>query len=234
MNWGAAVLLLVGAGVVVVGVAGSQKSVCQSLTGTDCAWLPNPSTETLKPVPGGPRKGGPTEPSGSVNIDNVIRNCRKNSQCSGYMTLATQDANNYGIDPTDFVRQIAAESSFNPNAKSPAGAEGIAQFMPSMAQSFGINPFDPKASLAASAQLMGYYERYWTQELNLPSGIGASVAKADVEALALSSYNYGLGGTQQLYSKYGLGNGDQQAWLQHAPQETQNYVGEIMFPGNSN
>jgi len=37
-----------------------------------------------------------------------------------------------------------AESNFDPHATSPAGAQGIAQFMPSTAASYGLrNPFDP-------------------------------------------------------------------------------------------
>ena len=49
-----------------------------------------------------------------------------------------------------------AESNFNPNAVSPAGAQGIAQFMPATAASYGLrDPFDPIASIAAQARMMG-------------------------------------------------------------------------------
>jgi Transglycosylase SLT domain/D-alanyl-D-alanine carboxypeptidase/Putative Flp pilus-assembly TadE/G-like len=51
--------------------------------------------------------------------------------------------------------QIYAESGFNPFARSPAGAEGIAQFMPGTAQAYGLdNPFDPVAAIDAQAHLM--------------------------------------------------------------------------------
>jgi hypothetical protein len=51
--------------------------------------------------------------------------------------------------------QLEAESGFDPNASSPAGAEGIAQFMPSTAASYGLrNPFDPAAAIDAEAHLM--------------------------------------------------------------------------------
>jgi soluble lytic murein transglycosylase-like protein len=51
--------------------------------------------------------------------------------------------------------QLMAESGFNPRAVSPAGALGIAQFMPSTARSYGLrDPFDPVAAIDAQAHLM--------------------------------------------------------------------------------
>ncbi len=46
-------------------------------------------------------------------------------------------------------------SNFNPFAVSPAGAEGIAQFIPSTAASYGLrDPFDPVEAMDAQAHLM--------------------------------------------------------------------------------
>jgi soluble lytic murein transglycosylase-like protein len=51
--------------------------------------------------------------------------------------------------------QLYAESNFNPFARSPAGAQGIAQFMPSTAAGYGLtDPFDPAAAIDAQAHLM--------------------------------------------------------------------------------
>jgi hypothetical protein len=51
--------------------------------------------------------------------------------------------------------QLMAESNFNPFAVSPAGAQGIAQFIPSTAASYGLrDPFDPVEAIDAQAHLM--------------------------------------------------------------------------------
>ena len=58
------------------------------------------------------------------------------------------------------MRQIQQESGFqpfNPDGSvkvSPAGARGIAQFMPDTARGVGVNPDDPLASLDAAARYM--------------------------------------------------------------------------------
>ena len=51
--------------------------------------------------------------------------------------------------------QLMAESNFNPAAVSPAGAQGIAQFMPATAAAYGLDdPFDAAAAIEAQARLM--------------------------------------------------------------------------------
>ena len=70
-----------------------------------------------------------------------------------YRALAVAAARRYGIDPTIFLRQIRQESGFNPNARSSAGAIGIAQFMPATARSEGVNPLDPRSALFGAAKM---------------------------------------------------------------------------------
>jgi hypothetical protein len=54
-----------------------------------------------------------------------------------------------------FIRLIWQESRFKPDAVSPVGAQGVAQFMPKTASAMGLeNPFDPIAALPVSAQLL--------------------------------------------------------------------------------
>src|ERR1700731_482829 len=58
--------------------------------------------------------------------------------------------------PVEFLtRLIWQESSFRPNTISPAGAQGIAQFMPKTADERGLaNPFDPEEAIPKSAELL--------------------------------------------------------------------------------
>jgi soluble lytic murein transglycosylase-like protein len=124
---------------------------------------------------------------------------------SQLVAIAQQDAVNAGIDPTYFVRQITLESGFNPNAVSPGGAEGIAQFEPSTAAGLGINPFDPIQALQAAAQMMArYYHQYGDY------------------AKALAAYNAGPASLQNAENSCGAN------WLSCMPAQTQNYVHTIM------
>jgi Transglycosylase SLT domain/D-alanyl-D-alanine carboxypeptidase len=78
--------------------------------------------------------------------------------------------------------QLYVESGFNPFARSPAGAEGIAQFMPGTAHAYGLrNPYDPAAAVDAQAHLMS----------DLLKSFGGKVA------LALAGYNAGAGAVQR-------------------------------------
>jgi soluble lytic murein transglycosylase-like protein len=78
-----------------------------------------------------------------------------------YRCMAREDAIASGINPDLFERQINMESGFNPNALSWAGAKGIAQIIQSTADSWGVNPWDPTASLLAASQHMAsYYRNY--------------------------------------------------------------------------
>jgi hypothetical protein len=61
----------------------------------------------------------------------------------------------WNVSPALLAAQLMAESGFNPRAVSPAGAQGIAQFMPGTAAGYGLrNPFDPVAAIDAQAHLM--------------------------------------------------------------------------------
>jgi hypothetical protein len=64
-------------------------------------------------------------------------------------------AQRWGVSAHLLAAQLYAESNFNPFARSLAGAEGIAQFMPGTAAAIGLlDPFDPEAAINAQAHLM--------------------------------------------------------------------------------
>ena len=61
-----------------------------------------------------------------------------------------------GLPEAFFARLIWKESRFDPNAVSPVGAEGIAQFMPGTAKMRGLaNSFDIEQAIPASARYLG-------------------------------------------------------------------------------
>jgi len=120
-----------------------------------------------------------------------------------YHALARQDAIDNGIDPDLFERQINQESGFNPNAVSPMGAIGIAQFEPDTARGLGIDPWNPVDALKGAAQLMASYNRKYGDYRK-----------------SLAAYN---GGSSKL--NYCLAN--YADWLSCMPDETQRYVAAI-------
>jgi hypothetical protein len=64
-------------------------------------------------------------------------------------------AADWDVSAALLAAQVMAESNFNPFATSSAGAEGIAQFIPSTAAAYGLDdPFDPVAAIEAQAHLM--------------------------------------------------------------------------------
>ncbi len=83
--------------------------------------------------------------------------------------------------PVDFfTRLIWRESSFRPGVTSPAGAKGIAQFMPGTAAERGLeDPFDPEAAIPASA---GYLATLRARFGNL--GLAAAAYNAGPTRLA--------------------------------------------------
>jgi hypothetical protein len=88
-----------------------------------------------------------------------------------------RSASRWNVSAALLAAQLQAESGFNPRAVSPAGARGIAQFMPGTAASYGLrDPFDPVAAIDAQAHLMSDLLR---QFHSIP--------------LALAAYNAGPG-----------------------------------------
>jgi len=72
-----------------------------------------------------------------------------------YREPILRSAARWGVPAALMAGQLMAESGFDPDAGSPAGAQGIAQFMPSTAAAYGLtNPYDPIAAIDAQGHLM--------------------------------------------------------------------------------
>ena len=72
-----------------------------------------------------------------------------------FAPLIVRAAQRWDVSAHLLAAQLYAESDFNPFARSPAGAEGIAQFMPGTATLVGLaDPFDPEQAIDAQARLM--------------------------------------------------------------------------------
>ncbi len=74
----------------------------------------------------------PKSPVVTLGIDDLVNNASERSQ----------------LDPDLIASVIHAESGFNPNARSPKGAQGLMQLMPQTATHLGVtNAFDPGSNI---------------------------------------------------------------------------------------
>jgi hypothetical protein len=72
-----------------------------------------------------------------------------------YEAAISNAAQRWNVSATLLAAQIWQESRFDPRARSPAGAQGIAQFMPGTARAYNLkNPFDPDQAISAQAHMM--------------------------------------------------------------------------------
>lgn len=99
----------------------------------------------------------------------------------------------WGLDApiATFAAQIDQESGWNPDAKSPVGAQGLTQFMPKTAEWIGkeypeelgsVDTLNPTWSIRALVR----YDKYLYDKVTTPY-------PCDRTAFALSGYNGGLG-----------------------------------------
>lgn len=129
-----------------------------------------------------------TAPTSSVQVVNG----------AGYAELFAAAGDRHDIDPNLLAAVAQIESAFDPAAVSPAGAQGLMQFMPATAAEMGVDPFDPASAIDGAA-------RYLRQQLD----------RFGTTELALAAYNAGPGAV----SKFG--------GIPPYP-ETQNYVTKVL------
>ncbi len=98
-----------------------------------------------------------------------------------YRDLILIGARQGGVPPVVLASLLRQESGFNPRAVSPAGARGIAQFMPGTARGMGLaDPFDPEQAIPAAGRYLGMHLRRFG---SIP--------------LALAAYNAGPGNVER-------------------------------------
>ncbi|MBF0190167.1 MAG: lytic transglycosylase domain-containing protein [Magnetococcales bacterium] len=117
-----------------------------------------------------------------------------------YDQIIKRASDRYGVDP-DLIRSvIQVESSFNPKAVSPAGAQGMMQLMPGTAAELGVkNPFNAEENImGGTLYLSRLLDRY---DGNVRS--------------ALAAYNWGMGNLERQPASA-------------MPGETRRYVSRIM------
>lgn len=71
-----------------------------------------------------------------------------------YLNMARDAARRYSVPEDLFLRLVQQESGWNPNAKSHAGAYGLAQLMPATARVLRVNPRDPYENLDGGARYL--------------------------------------------------------------------------------
>jgi Transglycosylase SLT domain/D-alanyl-D-alanine carboxypeptidase len=72
-----------------------------------------------------------------------------------FASAIARAAQRWNVSGALLAAQLHAESGFDPSAVSPAGAQGIAQFMPGTARAYGLDdPFEPAQAIDAQAHLM--------------------------------------------------------------------------------
>lgn len=126
-------------------------------------------------------------------------------------------------------RQVFKESRFNPLAKSPAGARGLAQIMPGtesymkekgmISEDFdAFNPEDSK--MAQRAYMESLLDRTWNK--------GSEEVKI---AKALAAYNFGPTAVVRTLNQAredGVDIYNSLDWLERLPLETRDYVSKIL------
>jgi soluble lytic murein transglycosylase-like protein len=97
---------------------------------------------------------------------------RANSTPSSLDQIFNDFATKYNLSPNLLKTVAEAESSLDPNAVSPAGAQGVMQLMPSTAKGLGVtDPFDPAQNIEGGAKyLKSLLDRF---DNNLPMALAA-------------------------------------------------------------
>ena len=131
-----------------------------------------------------------TYEGGNDSGDNAPSNNGSFTKSSGnqqYDAWIQESASKHGVPANLLSSLLDVESGYNPNAKSEAGAVGIAQFMPSTAEGMGIDPMNPQEAIEGAARyLEEKYAKYgnWHQALEAYNGGDGNVGIGETKAYA--------------------------------------------------
>jgi soluble lytic murein transglycosylase-like protein len=121
-------------------------------------------------------------PTAAVSAAGAVTSASALPAGTPYAAEITAAASKHGVDPALLAGLVKQESGFDPDAGSPAGAQGLTQLMPATAASLGVtNVHDPVQALDGGA-------KYLRQQLDRFDG--------DV-ARALAAYNAGPGAVER-------------------------------------
>lgn len=82
-----------------------------------------------------------------------------------YDTIIRRAAEEFDVDPHLIKAVIIAESSFDPNAVSTSGAQGLMQLMPSTADDMNVNnPFDPEENIFGGTKYLSILLKRFKQD----------------------------------------------------------------------
>ncbi len=98
---------------------------------------------------------------GSSNSNDYGSSSASNSASrNAYDSYIRASAARNGVDPALMKAMMHTESAFNPNARSPVGAQGLMQLMPATARRFNVsNPWNPADNIEGSAKYIAWLMR---------------------------------------------------------------------------
>lgn len=130
--------------------------------------------------------------------------------------VVSQAASDNGLPHDFFTRLIWQESRFKPDAVSPKGAQGIAQFMPGTASWRGlVNPFEPIEALREAASYLRELRKTFRGSLGLAAA-AYNAGPGRVEAWLAG--RGGLPGETRAYVRAVTGH-EAESWASQQPPE---------------
>ena len=100
---------------------------------------------------------------------------------NSYDSYILASAQRHGVDPGLMKAMMHTESAFNPNARSPVGAQGLMQLMPATARRFKVsNPWSPADNIEGSAKYIAWLMRRFNNNVEFAvAGYNAGEGNVD-------------------------------------------------------